>query len=112
MNSPNRKPKNKKVAPGQGKATLKNSPQQPNYKAIQSKSTATADQRARALELLKIADQTTYNFRAYGIAQCAARIFELRQAGYPITKTNVNAVDSDGYMHINVALYSLNEVRA
>jgi len=99
-----------------GAAPIKSAPSkkspQPNCSAISSKSTATADQRARALELLKIADQTTYNLRAYGIAQCAARIFELRQAGYPITKTNVNAVDSDGYMHINVALYSLNEVRA
>jgi len=106
-----RKPKKKKVAPGQGKAT---SPKklQPNYKAISSRSTATRDQHLKVLELLRIADQTTYNLRAHGVAQCAARIFELKAQGYPITKTTVNAVDSDGYTHSGVALYSLREVSA
>jgi DNA-directed RNA polymerase specialized sigma54-like protein len=101
-----RKPKKKKAAPDQGKATPP-SKRPPNYKAICGRSTATSDQRTRALELLRIADQTTYNLRAHGIAQCATRIFELKKEGWPITKTIVNAVDSDGYTHINVALYSL-----
>jgi hypothetical protein len=105
-----RKPPKKKVAPGKGKATSKKQP--PNYKAISGRSTAASDQRSRALELLKIADQTTYNLRAHGIAQCAARIFELKERGHPITKTTVNAVDSDGYTHVGVALYSLREVMA
>ncbi|QRX83267.1 helix-turn-helix domain-containing protein [Glaciimonas sp. PAMC28666] len=105
-----RKPKTKKVAPGKGKATPKK--QLPNYKVISSKSTAAADQRTRAVALLKAADQTTYNLRAHGIAQCAARIWELKKQGWPITKTTVNAVDSDGYTHSGVALYSLNEVSA
>jgi hypothetical protein len=98
--------KKKKVAPGQGKATFSNT-KQPEYKVISSRSTSTEDQRARLLELLKISPQTTYSLRAHGIAQCAARIFELRKDGYPITTSTVTAVDSDGYSHINVALYSL-----
>jgi hypothetical protein len=62
------------------------------------------------LALLRVADQTTYSLRAHGIAQCATRIYELKAKGYLITKTTVNAVDSDGYMHSGVALYSLLEV--
>jgi hypothetical protein len=106
-----RKPKKKGVAPGKGKATPPKK-RQPNYKAISSRSTATSDQHARVLELLRIADQTTYNLRAHGIAQCAARIFDLKEQGYRITKTTVSAVDSDGYLHRGVALYSLSGVSA
>jgi DNA-directed RNA polymerase specialized sigma54-like protein len=110
MERPPWKSKKKKVAPpGRGKATSRKK-RQPNYKAISSRSTATSDQHARVLELLRIADQTTYNLRAHGIAQCATRVYELKAQGYPITKTIVSAVDSDGYMHVGVALYSLKEV--
>jgi hypothetical protein len=106
MSRASRRLKKKKVAPGQGKATFRNT-KPVQYKAILSRSTSTEDQRARLLELLKISPQTTYSLRSHGIAQCAARIFELRKDGYPITTSTVTAVDSDGYSHINVALYCL-----
>ena len=112
MMHPPRKPKKTKgAAPRKENAPSKNK-LPPNYKAISSRSTATSDQHVRVLELLRIANQTTYNLRAHGIAQCATRIYELKALGYRITKTTVTAVDSDGYMHAGVALYSLSEVSA
>lgn len=96
----------KKAAPDQGKAASQNQ-QHINFKAIASRSTSTAPQRVRALELLKIAPQTTYSLRKKGISHPAQRLKELIQDGYPITKTTVTAVDSDGYTHVGVALYAL-----
>lgn len=64
-------------------------------------------QRARLVELLKIGPQTTYSLRKHGIAQCATRVFEWRKAEYQITTFPVTAVDSDGYSHVRVALYTL-----
>lgn len=81
--------------------------QQTDYKVINSRSTSTLSQRDRALKLLEIAPQTTYSLRQRGISHPAARLKELIAQGHQITKTTVNAVDSDGYTHVGVALYSL-----
>lgn len=80
------------------------------HKLFSDRSTSTAAQRARVLELLKTSPQTTYSLRAKGISHGAARVMELRQSGYSISSTLVNAVDSDGYTHVGVALYSLEVV--
>jgi hypothetical protein len=72
-----------------------------------SKSSNTETQRARALELLKVSPQTTYTLRSKGLSHCAARIMELRLRGRRIDTSRVTAVDSDGYTHVGVALYSL-----
>ena len=37
---------------------------------------------------------------------------ELRRAGYPITSARITSVDSDGFSHHGVALYSLAESAA
>lgn len=76
---------------------------------LSSRSTATSSQRARALELLKISPQTTYSFRKKGISHPAQRLKELMNDGHIIVKSSVNAVDSDGYLHVGVAMYSLLE---
>lgn len=76
-------------------------------KVIASRSTATEAQQARLLELLKIGPQTTYSLRKHGLAQCAARIFGLRKAGYTIFTERVTATCSDGYTHVGVARYTL-----
>lgn len=109
-------PENKKVAPGKGKATsgktlrsddtpLKSD--STTSRILNSKSSRTEAQRARVLELLKISPQTTYTLRAKGLSHCAARIMELRKRGYLIVTSRVTTVDSDGYSHSGVAMYSL-----
>jgi hypothetical protein len=112
MSRPPRKIPKKKAAPPVKVRATPTAKRPPDYSAISSRSTTASNQRTRAIALLNIADQTTYNFRAHGIAQCATRIWELKKLGWPITKTTVTAVDSDGYMHVGVALYSLKEVTA
>lgn len=81
--------------------------QQGDYKAIRSRSTSTEDQHRKLLALLRMGPQTTYSLRKHGIAQCAARIFWLRNIGHVITTDRVTAVDSDGFSHVGVARYSL-----
>jgi hypothetical protein len=60
----------------------------------------------RIWEWLKASPQTTYSLRAKGISNPAQRIHDLVKAGYLISKGRVTAVDSDGYSHANVAIYS------
>jgi hypothetical protein len=73
------------------------------------RSSATEVQRARVLVLLKSSPQTTYSLRAKGLSHCAARIMELRKRGYNIVTNRVTAIDSDGYHHVGVAMYSLKD---
>lgn len=109
-------PQKTKAAPDQGKAASENAQRQDHTAAkivrvgaqvLNSRSTSTLSQRERALELLNIADQTTYSLRKHGISHPAQRLRELINDGYPIAKSTVTAVDSDGYTHTGVALYSL-----
>lgn len=71
------------------------------------KDMSTAAQRLRILEHLRAGPQTTYSLRARGVSHPAMRIKELIGEGYQITSDPVTAVDSDGFMHRGVALYSL-----
>jgi hypothetical protein len=108
--------KTKGAAPSQESAPSENT-QQANHNApeanshaariLRSRSTATLTQRERALELLKISPQTTYGLRQKGISHPAQRLKELIADGHLITSSRVNAVDSDGYVHVGVAMYSL-----
>ncbi|MGF6664840.1 hypothetical protein QF000_006667 [Paraburkholderia atlantica] len=66
-------------------------------------------QRKRVLEYLKASPQTTYSLRARGISHPAQRIKELIELGYRIASGRVRAVDSDGFAHSNVALYSVHD---
>lgn len=76
-------------------------------KAIRSRSTSTEAQIARILALLRAGPQTTYSLRKHGLAQCAARIWDLRAMGHIIVTERVTAYDSDGYAHVGVARYTL-----
>lgn len=65
-------------------------------------------QRKRVLEYLRASPQTTYSLRAHGISHPAQRVRELIvMDGYLIDSSPVTAIDSDGFMHRGVALYSL-----
>ncbi|VWB88185.1 hypothetical protein BLA6993_05493 [Burkholderia lata] len=66
-----------------------------------------AAQCKRVLEYLKADGQTTYSLRSKGISHPAQRIKELVRLGYQICSHRVSAVDSDGFLHANVARYSL-----
>lgn len=105
-----------KAASGQGKAASENTQHRDHTateaaggvsRILQSRSTSTLTQRQKALELLKISPQTTYSLRKRGISHPAQRLKELIQDGHLITSSRVNAVDSDGFTHVGVALYSL-----
>lgn len=66
-----------------------------------------AAQCRRVFEYLKSDGQTTYSLRARGISHPAQRVKELVKLGYLIVSHRVTAVDSDGFLHANVARYSL-----
>jgi hypothetical protein len=78
-----------------------------NSNVLESRSTSTETQQAKTLALLRLGPQTSYSLRANGIAQCAARIFELRALGHIITTTRVKAIDSDSFVHVGAARYTL-----
>jgi hypothetical protein len=63
-------------------------------------------QRRRVLEYLLAGPQTTYSLRSRGISHPAQRIVELIKSGYTIESSRVSAVDSDGFQHSGVAMYS------
>ncbi|MEM5419628.1 helix-turn-helix domain-containing protein [Paraburkholderia ferrariae] len=71
-----------------------------------------AAQCKRVLEYLKADGQTTYSLRAKGISHPAQRVKELIKLGYRIYSHRVSAVDSDGFLHANVARYSLSDREA
>lgn len=72
-----------------------------------SRSTATAAQIERLVEMLRIRNRHTHELRKSGISHPAGRINDLKKCGYIFDKQLINTVDSDGFTHVNVALYSL-----
>ncbi|WDD95747.1 helix-turn-helix domain-containing protein [Burkholderia sp. FERM BP-3421] len=95
---------NKKMATPKSKAAS-------NVK-FNNKDMSTAAQRARVLEYLRAGSQTTYSLRRHGISHPAQRVRELILIGHVISSSPVTAIDSDGFAHRKVALYTLvKEVR-
>lgn len=74
---------------------------------VNDRDMSAAAQCKRVLEYLKADGQTTYSLRAKGISHPAQRVKELIQLGYRIYSHRVSAVDSDGFLHANVARYAL-----
>lgn len=72
-----------------------------------SKSTATVAQYRRIVHGLRRRPHTSYQLMRAGVYHPPSRIFELKRMGFVITKTPVTVVDSEGYSHAKVALYSL-----
>ncbi|QTO19910.1 MULTISPECIES: helix-turn-helix domain-containing protein [Burkholderia cepacia complex] len=75
--------------------------------AISSRVLSAAQQRALVIEILSRRPAHTHELRANGISHPAGRVNELRMAGYAIQSARVSTVDSDGFTHRGVALYSL-----
>jgi hypothetical protein len=103
-------PKPKKIkgaAPDQENAPSKKP--QPDYKAISSKSTKTADQHKKILALLAQGGKTTIDLRRHGIMMPGTRILELRRKGKNITTELLAQYDDQGIRHNKVARYDLVE---
>ncbi|WP_175765097.1 helix-turn-helix domain-containing protein [Burkholderia ambifaria] len=77
--------------------------------SISPRALSATQQRALILRILSQRSAHTHELRAHGISHPAARVIELRRAGYSITSSRITSVDSDGFSHHGVALYSLAE---
>ena len=73
----------------------------------ESKSTTTAAQRTRLLELLNLRPHTSHELAKNGLYYSPARVKELRKRGYDIETQRVSIIDQWGYQHCRVALYKL-----
>jgi hypothetical protein len=74
-----------------------------------AKSTATEAQIARLAALLQLGPRHTHELRALGISHPAARIMDLQKRGWNIVSERIPTIDSDGFPHTRVALYTLVE---
>lgn len=77
------------------------------HRQYSDRSTATEAQIQRLLEMLRTAPRNTHELRRNGISHPAGRILDLSKRGFLITTSRVTTVDSDGFRHVGVALYSL-----
>jgi len=92
---------NARLAPGEcGKASQ-------SAREHSASSTATEAQLQRLLELLRLRRHHTHELRARGISHPAGRVQDLEARGYVICSSRINTVDSDGFVHVGVALYEL-----
>lgn len=71
------------------------------------RSTATEAQIERLIEMLRIRPRHTHELRKAGISHPAGRIKDLIDDGFVISSDRINTIDSDGFTHVGVALYSL-----
>lgn len=81
----------------------------PRKRKSNSRSTSTEAQIARLVEMLRLRPHHTHELRRQGISHPAGRIQDLEEMGFVIGSDRINTVDSDGYLHTGVALYSLIE---
>ncbi|PNG46560.1 MULTISPECIES: helix-turn-helix domain-containing protein [unclassified Variovorax] len=72
-----------------------------------SKSTATEVQIQKLIAFLRQRPRHTHELRMLGISHPAGRVLDLQERGYVLESARVASVDSDGFTHRGVALYSL-----
>lgn len=72
-----------------------------------SRSTATEAQLAKLIALLRVRPHHTHELRALGVSHPAGRVQDLAKRGFTIESRRIVTVDSDGFFHRGVALYSL-----
>jgi len=72
-----------------------------------ARSTATEAQIQRLLGLVTTRPHHTHELRKVGISHPAGRIRDLEGRGYAFEACRITTIDSDGYMHRGVALYTL-----
>ena len=79
----------------------------PNNRKFSPKHTATEAQLQKLTGFLQIRSHHTYELRRAGISHPAGRIFDLERRGYSFAIDRSMAVDSDGFTHPRVALYTM-----
>lgn len=72
-----------------------------------NKSTATKAQLVRLVALISIRPRHTHELRQLGISHPAGRIDDLEKQGFSFETARITTIDSDGYPHRGVALYTL-----
>lgn len=98
-------PKQKAPERANARGPMENNTDRPDSN---SRSTSTKSQHERIIGALRARPHTSYELRRLGCYQAPARIKELRDRfGYEIHTARVTVVDRDGYLHQNVALYTL-----
>jgi hypothetical protein len=81
-----------------------------NMRKFSSRSTSTEAQIQRLLGLIKTRPHHTHELRKFGISHPAGRIQDLERRGYVFDASRITTIDSDGYAHHGVALYTLLDV--
>ena len=71
------------------------------------KASATEAQLKRLVEQLRHGSRHTHELRRVGIPHPAGRVQNLIKRGYDISSSRITTVDSGGFSHAGVALYSL-----
>jgi len=72
-----------------------------------SRSTAKEAQIIRLLDCVVSRPHHTHELRQIGISHPAGRVHDLEKRGYQFDVALITTVDSDGYAHRGVALYTL-----
>ena len=72
-----------------------------------ARSTATEAQIQRLLGLVATRPHHTHELRKVGISHPAGRIRDLEKRGFVFDSDRITTIDSDGYAHRGVALYTL-----
>lgn len=87
--------------------TSKPAPSAPNKRKFNARSTAKEAQIQRLLGLVTIRPHHTHELRKVGISHPAGRIRDLEKRGFVFDSDRITTIDSDGYAHRGVALYTL-----
>lgn len=72
-----------------------------------SASTATEAQIQKLISRLRLRPHHTHELRSCGISHPSGRVQDLLKRGYEIETARITSVDSDSFVHKNVALYTL-----
>lgn len=87
--------------------TSKPAPSAPNKRNFSARSTSTEAQIQRLLGLITTRPHHTHELRKVGISHPAGRIRDLEKRGFVFDSDRITTIDSDGYAHRGVAIYSL-----
>ncbi len=80
-----------------------------NSAKFTSRSTKTEVQLQKLISFLTQRPHHTYELRMAGISHPAGRILDLEKRGFEFDSQRITTVDSDGFTHSNVALYTLKQ---
>jgi hypothetical protein len=89
-----------------GRTTV-TAPAEQAQREFASASTATEVQIERSAILLQRGSRHTHELRILGISHPAACVLDLQARGWSIAADRIATIDSDGYQHSRVALYTV-----